>query len=151
VAISYRQLNSILIIVLCCTPLYSHSSDSLSSTKILLQLLNSQFQFSNPPRCTQTLVIQTRVGPHGKHVSRVRMRGADRIENTSSVVRMRVYWPVTQHWAWRGPHIKHFFQYPFSCFVHVSGVAQKWVYMSQYFLFYLAESESVTKSDYVTE
>jgi hypothetical protein len=26
------------------------------------------------------------------------------IENTSVVVKMRVYWPVAQHWAWRRPH-----------------------------------------------
>jgi hypothetical protein len=24
-----------------------------------------------------------------------------------------------QHWAWRGPHRKHFFQYPFYCWVRV--------------------------------
>jgi hypothetical protein len=34
---------------------------------------------------------------------------------------------------------------------NISGVTQKWVYMSQYVLFYLPESESVTNSDYVTE
>jgi hypothetical protein len=36
---------------------------------------------------------------------------ADRIENTSSVARMRVYWPVAQDWKLREPRIKHFFQY----------------------------------------
>jgi hypothetical protein len=34
--------------------------------------------------------------------------GADNIENTSSV-RMRVYWPADQHWAWRREHRKHLF------------------------------------------
>jgi hypothetical protein len=43
--------------------------------------------------------------------------GADHIEYTSSAVRTLVYWSVAQHWAWRGPHRKHFFQYPFYCCV----------------------------------
>jgi hypothetical protein len=47
--------------------------------------------------------------------------GADHIENTSSVVRMHVYWPVAQHWAWGGPHGKYFFQYPFYCCVRYFG------------------------------
>jgi hypothetical protein len=34
--------------------------------------------------------------------------GADHVENTT-YVRMLVYWPVTQHWKWRGPHRKHLF------------------------------------------
>jgi hypothetical protein len=34
---------------------------------------------------------------------------ADHTENTPSVVRMRVYWPVAWHWAWRGLYRKHFF------------------------------------------
>jgi hypothetical protein len=44
---------------------------------------------------------------------------ADDIENNSSVVRMRVYWPVAQNWSWRGPYRKHFFQYLFYCCVRV--------------------------------
>jgi hypothetical protein len=35
--------------------------------------------------------------------------GTDHAENTSSVVRMRICWPVTQHWAWRGQLRKHFY------------------------------------------
>jgi hypothetical protein len=37
--------------------------------------------------------ITTLHGPHRKHVLRVRMR---------------VHWSVSQHWAWRGLHRKHF-------------------------------------------
>jgi hypothetical protein len=44
---------------------------------------------------------------------------ADHIENTSSVVRMHVYWLVAHHWAWRGPHRKHFFQCLFYCCLRV--------------------------------
>jgi hypothetical protein len=40
----------------------------------------------------RTLVIYPQHGPHGKHISRVRIR---------------VHWPITQHWAWSGPHRKH--------------------------------------------
>jgi hypothetical protein len=32
---------------------------------------------------------------------------------------MRIYWPVAQHWAWCGPHRKHFFQCLFYCCVRV--------------------------------
>jgi hypothetical protein len=32
---------------------------------------------------------------------------------------MRVYGPGAQHWAWSGPHRKHFFQYIFYCWVRV--------------------------------
>jgi hypothetical protein len=41
--------------------------------------------------------------------------GVDHTENTSSIVRMRVYWRDVQHLAWCGPHRK----YPFYCCVCV--------------------------------
>jgi hypothetical protein len=64
-------------VVLRCTPFYSKTLDSRSSTTILLQLLNSQFQFSNP-LATNRLSLYS--------------LGSDPIENTCHVLsRLRVY------------------------------------------------------------
>jgi hypothetical protein len=49
---------------------------------------------------SRTLVTEWKVSVttrHSKHTSRVRMR---------------VYWPAAQHWAWRGIHRKHLFCCP---------------------------------------
>jgi hypothetical protein len=87
------------------------------------------FRWLTPTDNCLPYVFAARTTQHRKHMSRIRMCGhwsvtntgydADHIENASSVVRMRVYCPVVQHWTWRGPHRKHFFQYPLYCCVRV--------------------------------
>jgi hypothetical protein len=98
-------------------------SDNWTSHSVVLsvrRLLPFSWLFwpptSNTPiaLATITLVIYIYSGrAHRKSRARVRILGVDYIENTSCVIRMRVYWIVAQHWAWRGPHRKYFFQCPF--------------------------------------
>jgi hypothetical protein len=95
---------------------------------IVLTLQNSKFQFSNLLLATNWLSLYRLGMEHAKtrHVSDCVFIGplpalgmARTTENTSFVVRMRVCWPIAQHWAWRRPHRKHFLQYPLYCCVLV--------------------------------
>jgi hypothetical protein len=107
--------NSLISVLLQCTPLYPHS---------LVMLL--------PSNCLP-YIVAARTTQHRKHRFPYRCRrvlplscltkslGADYIENTSSALRTRVYWSVSQHQAWRELYRKHF-SYIVG-YVFVAGVA----------------------------
>jgi hypothetical protein len=81
-----------------------HRLTSNPFSAIHLKLMNSQFQFSNLLLATNRLSLYRLGSDPTENMYHVSMHGADHIENTFSIVRMRVCWPAAQHWAWRGPH-----------------------------------------------